>query len=119
MRRLQCLIAASVLIALSGAVAGCSSGISSWDSMDSTSILDTEKKLPGERKPVFPMRAGPGTGRSRVALQGASQQEIDQQNAEAAAAAARHPPRTQSRNDQPNPGASNPTRPAPIRGRNA
>ena len=54
MRRLQRLIAASVLIALSGAVAGCSSSVSSWDPMDMLDWLDTKKKLPGERKPVFP-----------------------------------------------------------------
>src|SRR5436305_5029361 len=54
MRRLQRLIAASVLVALSGAVAGCSSSFSSWDPSDMLDWIDTKKKLPGERKPVFP-----------------------------------------------------------------
>jgi hypothetical protein len=52
--RLQRLIAATVVIALSGALAGCSSGISNWDPTDLLDFLDTKKKLPGERKPVFP-----------------------------------------------------------------
>ena len=54
MRRSQRLIAAAVLIALSGALAGCSSGMSNWDPSDLLDFLDTKKKLPGERKPVFP-----------------------------------------------------------------
>jgi len=54
MRCFQRLIAASVLMALSGAVAGCSGSVSSWDPMDMLDFLDTKKKLQGERKPVFP-----------------------------------------------------------------
>ena len=53
MRRLQRVVSASVLIALSGALAGCGS-MSNWDPMDMLDFLDTKKKLPGERKPVFP-----------------------------------------------------------------
>jgi hypothetical protein len=52
--RSQRLIAATVVIALSGALAGCSTGITSWDPTDLLDFLDTKKKLPGERKPVFP-----------------------------------------------------------------
>jgi hypothetical protein len=52
--RSQRLIAAAVVIALSGALGGCSSGISNWDPTDLLDFLDTKKKLPGERKPVFP-----------------------------------------------------------------
>lgn len=92
MRRMKRLIAASVLIALSGAVAGCSSGISSWDPMDMLDWLDTKKKLPGERKPVFPDGVpGLEQGVPKSLYKGASQQEIDQQNAQAAAAAAAQP----------------------------
>jgi hypothetical protein len=93
MRRLQRLIAASVLIVLSGAVAGCSSGISSWDPMDMLDWIDTKKKLPGDRKPVFP-EGVPGLeqGVPKSLYKGASQQEIDRQNAQAAAAAAAPPP---------------------------
>src|ERR1700744_5613099 len=54
MRRLQRLIAASVLIALSGALVGCSSSINSFDPMDWLDWIDTKKKLQGDRKPVFP-----------------------------------------------------------------
>jgi hypothetical protein len=54
MRRLQRLVSAAVLIALSSALAGCSSSISNWDPMDMFDFLDTKKKLPGDRKPVFP-----------------------------------------------------------------
>ena len=52
--RSQRLIAAAVVIALSGALAGCSSGMSNFDPSDMLDFLDTKKKLPGERKPVFP-----------------------------------------------------------------
>jgi hypothetical protein len=89
MRRPQRLIAAFVLIALSGAMAGCSSGISSWDPMDMLDWLDTKKKLPGERKQVFPDGVpGLEQGVPKSLYKGASQQEIDRQNAQAAAAAA-------------------------------
>ena len=54
MRRAQRLIAASVLIALSGALAGCSGGMGNFDPSDLLDFLDSKKKLPGDRKPVFP-----------------------------------------------------------------
>src|SRR5579859_8103939 len=54
MRRLKRLIAASVLVALSGAIAGCSSSVNSFDPMDWLDWIDTKKKLQGDRKPVFP-----------------------------------------------------------------
>ena len=54
MGRLQRLIAASVLVAFSGALVGCSNNVSSFDPMDWLDWIDTKKKLPGERKPVFP-----------------------------------------------------------------
>ena len=53
MRRPQRLIAATVLVALSSALAGCGS-MGSFDPSDLLDFLDTKKKLPGERKPVFP-----------------------------------------------------------------
>ncbi|MGA9090418.1 MAG: hypothetical protein WB420_15065, partial [Bradyrhizobium sp.] len=93
MRRPQRLIAAFVLIALSGVMAGCSSSFSSWDPMDMLDFLDTKKKLPGERKPVFPDGVpGLEQGVPKSLYKGASQQEIDQQNAQATAAAAPPPP---------------------------
>src|SRR5712675_1914208 len=82
MRRSQRLIAAAVLIALSGALAGCAGGMSSFDPSDLLDWLDTKKKLPGERKPVFP-EGVPGN-----LYKGSAQEQIDQQNAAAAAAAA-------------------------------
>src|SRR5882672_9117374 len=54
MGRSQRLIAAAVVIALSGALGGCAGGMSSFDPSDLLDFLDTKKKLPGERKPVFP-----------------------------------------------------------------
>ena len=54
MRRSQRLIAAVVLISLSGVLAGCSDSLSNWDPTDLLDFLDTKKKIPGDRKPVFP-----------------------------------------------------------------
>jgi hypothetical protein len=93
MRRSQRLIAASVLIALSGALAGCSGGLSSFDPSDLLDFLDTKKKLPGERKPVFPDGVpGLEQGVPKDLYKGSQQERIDQQNAGAATAAAAPPP---------------------------
>ena len=94
MRRLQRLIAASVLIALSSALAGCGGGgFSSFDPSDLLDFLDTKKKLPGERKPVFP-EGVPGLeqGVPKDLYKGSAQERLDQQNAQATAAAAAPPP---------------------------
>src|SRR6266550_9079299 len=88
MRRSQHLIAASVLIALSSTLAGCSSGFGGWDPSDLLDFLDTKKKLPGERKPVFPDGVpGLEQGVPKELYKGSRQEQIDQQNAAAAAAA--------------------------------
>ena len=89
MRRSQRLIAASVLVALSSALAGCSGGLSSFDPSDLLDFLDTKKKLPGDRKPVFP-EGVPGLeqGVPKELYKGSRQEQIDQQNAAAAAGAA-------------------------------
>jgi hypothetical protein len=93
MRRSQRLIAASVLIALSGALAGCSGGFSSFDPSDLLDFLDTKKKLPGDRKPVFPDGVpGLEQGVPKDLYKGSQQERIDQQNAQATAAAAAPPP---------------------------
>src|ERR1041384_1740612 len=83
MRRPQRLIAATVLIALSGALAGCGS-MGNFDPSDLLDFLDTKKKLPGERKAVFP-EGVPGLeqGVPKDLYKGARQ---DDPNAEAAAA---------------------------------
>jgi hypothetical protein len=55
MRRSQRLIAAAVLIVFSTVLAGCSSSFGSdFDPTDLLDWLDTKKKLPGKREPVFP-----------------------------------------------------------------
>jgi len=93
MRCSQRLIAAAVLIALSGALAGCSTGFSNFDPSDLLDFLDTKKKLPGERKPVFP-EGVPGLeqGVPKELYKGSRQEQIDRQNAQAAAAASAPPP---------------------------
>src|SRR5947199_8526082 len=100
MRRSQRLIAATVLVALSGAVGGCSGGLSNWDPSDLLDFLDTKKKLPGERKPVFP-NGVPGLeqGVPKELYKGSAQEQIDQQNA-AAAAAASAPPAAEPKSKQ-------------------
>jgi len=50
---MQRLVSAAVLVALTSVLTGCG-GASSWDPSDMLDFLDTKKKLPGERKPVFP-----------------------------------------------------------------
>jgi len=92
MRRSQRLIAAAVVIALSGVLGGCSSGMSNFDPSDLLDFLDTKKKLPGERKPVFP-EGVPGLeqGVPKELYKGSRQEQIDQQNAQAAAASAPPP----------------------------
>jgi hypothetical protein len=93
MRRSQRLIAASVVIALSGVLAGCSSGLSNFDPSDLLDFLDTKKKLPGERKPVFPDGVpGLEQGVPKELYKGSRQEQIDQQNAAAAAPAEAPPP---------------------------
>ena len=87
MRRPQRLIAAAVLVALSGALAGCGGGgIGNFDPSDMLDFLDTKKKLPGDRKPVFP-EGVPGLeqGVPKDLYKGARQQ--DDPNAQAAAVA--------------------------------
>jgi len=55
MRRPHRLIAAALLVAFTGVLGGCSSGFGGgFDPSDLLDFLDTKKKLPGERKPVFP-----------------------------------------------------------------
>jgi hypothetical protein len=93
MRRMHRLVSATVLIALSGAIAGCSSSVSNWDPMDMLDFLDTKKKLPGDRKPVFP-EGVPGVeqGVPKELYKGnVEQQQLQQQQQEAAAVASPPP----------------------------
>jgi hypothetical protein len=86
MRRTTRLIAAAVLIAFTGVLGGCSS----FDPSDLLDFLDTKKKLPGDRKPVFP-EGVPGLeqGVPKDMYKGAQQQDP---NAPAVAALPAEPP---------------------------
>ena len=86
MRRPQRLIAATILIALTSALAGRSS-MSGFDPSDMLDFLDTKKKLPGERKPVFPDGVpGLEQGVPKELYKG-SRQQIEDPNAQSAAVA--------------------------------
>ena len=92
MRRPQRLIAATILVALASALAGCGS-MGNFDPSDLLDFLDTKKKLPGERKPVFPDGVpGLEQGVPKDLYRGARQQQIDDPNAQAAVAPAAPPP---------------------------
>ncbi|WP_315739357.1 MULTISPECIES: hypothetical protein [unclassified Bradyrhizobium] len=84
MRRAQRAIALTVLIALSGVLGGCASG-GSFDPSDMLDFLDTKKKLPGDRKPVFP-EGVPGLeqGVPKELYKGAQQQPMTDPGAQAA-----------------------------------
>jgi hypothetical protein len=54
-RRTSRLVAGAFLLVFAGALGGCSSfSTPSWDPTDLLDFLDTKKRAPGERKPVFP-----------------------------------------------------------------
>jgi hypothetical protein len=92
MRRPQRLIAATVLIALCSALAGCGS-MGNFDPSDLLDFLDTKKKLPGERKPVFPDGVpGLEQGVPKELYKGSREQQIQDPNAQAAAVAPAAPP---------------------------
>jgi hypothetical protein len=86
----QRLITAAVLVALSGILAACADQVGNFDPTDMLDWMDSKKKLPGDRKPVFPDGVpGLEQGVPKQLYKGsAEQQQIDQQNAQAAAAAA-------------------------------
>src|ERR1700712_3305047 len=92
MRPVQRLVSAAVLIALSSALTGCGS-MTGWDPSDLLDFLDTKKKLPGERKPVFP-EGVPGLqqGVPKELYKASAEQQRRAEAAPAAAAAAAPPP---------------------------
>lgn len=94
MRRPQRLIASAVLIALSGALAGCGS-TAGFDPSDMLDFLDTKKKLPGDRKAVFP-EGVPGLeqGVPKDLYRGARQDQVEDPNAQAAAVAPPEEPKS-------------------------
>ena len=90
MRRSQRLIASAVLIALCGVLAGCGGGgMSNWDPSDMLDFLDTKKKLPGKREPVFP---GGVPGIEPGVPKDLYKSNVEQQQQAAAPAAAAAPP---------------------------
>src|SRR5215471_6949781 len=90
MRRTQRLIAASILVAFAGMLGGCSSG--GFDPTDLLDFLDTKKKLPGERKPVFPDGVpGLEQGVPKELYKGEVEKQQDQNAAQAAATVAATP----------------------------
>jgi hypothetical protein len=92
MRLSQRLIAATVVVALSVVLAGCSNLGSNFDPSDLLDFLDTKKKLPGERKPVFPDGVpGLEQGVPKDLYKGSAQEQLDQQNAAQTAVAAPPP----------------------------
>lgn len=99
----QRLIAGAVLVALSGALAGCGGGgMSSFDPMDMLDFLDTKKKLPGERKPVFP-EGVPGVeqGVPRDLYKGAQADEVQEMPPQVVAPEPEPQPRSQPRASRP------------------
>ena len=90
MRRSQRLIAATVLASIALALAGCSGG--NFDPTDMMDWFDTKKKLPGERKPVFP-EGVPGVeqGVPKDLYKGARQQQDQPPVADVAPAPAPEP----------------------------
>lgn len=89
---IQRLVSAAVLVTLASALTGCG-GASSWDPSDLLDFMDTKKKLPGDRRPVFP-EGVPGLeqGVPRDLYRESQQQQRQQAEQAAAAAAAAAPP---------------------------
>jgi hypothetical protein len=111
MRRSQRLIATAVLIALCSVLAGCGGGFgSNFDPSDMLDFLDTKKKLPGKREPVFPDGV-PGIEQGvpkELYKSNVEQQQFQQQQQEqaAAAAAAAPPPGAQGKPGEGSAGAA-------------
>src|SRR6516164_1144470 len=85
MRRVQRLIGACVLTAFAGVLGGCSGSFANFDPTDLLDWLDTKKKLPGERKPVFPEGVPgleQGVPRDMYKDQVEQQQRQEEQNAQ-------------------------------------
>lgn len=84
MRPMQRLVSAAVLVVLASALGGCGS-MSGWDPSDLLDFLDTKKKLPGDRKPVFPEGV---PGLEQGVPKDLYKERVERQQAEQAAASA-------------------------------
>lgn len=93
-RRNQRLLAGAFLLGFAGLLGGCSSlPTPSWDPTDMLDFLDTKKKAPGERKPVFPEGVpGISQGVPRDMVRGSAEARASSDAQAAAAAAPPEPP---------------------------
>ncbi len=93
-RRVSRLLAAAIAVCIAGVLGGCSSlPTPSWDPTDIFDFLDTKKRAPGERKPVFPEGVpGISQGVPKDMVRGSAESRAA---AEAQAAAAQRPVETQ------------------------
>lgn len=114
-RPMQRLLAVAILASLGTSLTACAGGgVNNFDPSDLLDFMDTKKKLPGERRPVFP-EGVPGLeqGVPRDLYKGhAAQQE---QEAAAAAAAAEQPPPPPPARAKPRRAPKAAARPAPRR----
>ncbi len=114
-RPMQRLLAVAILASLGTSLTACAGGgVNNFDPSDLLDFMDTKKKLPGERRPVFP-EGVPGLeqGVPRDLYQGQAAQQ-DQQAAPAAAAAEQPPPPPAAR-AKPRRAPKAAARPAPRR----
>jgi hypothetical protein len=93
-RRTSRLLAGALLFAFAGVLGGCSSfAVPSWDPTDLLDFLDTKKRAPGERKPVFPDGVpGISQGVPKEMVRGSAESRAA---AESQAAASAPPPEAQ------------------------
>ena len=108
MRLSQRLIAATVLIALSGALAGCGGGgISSWDPSDMLDWLDTKKKLKAIASRFSP-KAFPASSRAcqRICTRGARAGSAERAGSRRAAPPPEEPKQAAKKGSQKKPPAA-------------
>ena len=87
-RRTSRLLTGVFVLAFAGVLGGCSSlSAPSWDPTDLLDFLDTKKRAPGERKPVFPEGVpGMSQGVPREMVRGSAESRAAAESQAAAAA---------------------------------